>query len=89
MAKKKNPSVSLKKSDVERMKKAVTQDAVNSAFTIFFTVMHDKWGFGRKRLSRMFKQITELSEMVNETPRCVTIDQLKKALKDELGLDFT
>ena len=89
MAKKKNPSVSLKKSDVERMKKAVTQDAVNSAFTIFFTVMHDKWGFGRKRLSRMFKQVTELSEMVNETPRCVTIDQLKKALKDELGIDFT
>ena len=89
MAKKKNPSVSLKRSDVERIKKAVTSDAVNSAFTIFFTVMHDKWGFGRKRLSRMFKQITELSEMVNETPRCVTIDQLKKALKDELGIDFT
>lgn len=89
MAKKKNPSVSLKKSDVERIKKTVTSDAVNSAFTIFFTVMHDKWGFGRKRLSRMFKQITELSEMVNETPRCVTIDQLKKALKDELGIDFT
>lgn len=89
MAKKKNPSVALKKSDVERMKKTVTQDAVNSAFTIFFTVMHDKWGFGRKRLSRMFKQIVEYSEMVNGTPRTVTIDQLKKVLKDELNIDFT
>lgn len=89
MAKKKNPSVTLKRSDVNRIKQTVTQDAVNSAFTIFFTVMHDKWGFGRKRLSRLMKQITELSEMVNETPRCVTIDQFKKALKDELGIDFT
>ena len=89
MAKKKNPSVSLKRSDVERMKKEITNDAIRSAFVLFFTVMHNKWGFGRRRLSRLMKQITELSEMVNESPHCVTMEQLKKNLKEELNIEIT
>ena len=89
MAKKKNPSVSLKKSDVERMKKEITKDAVSNAFVLLFTVMHDKWGFGHKRLARLMKQINELSEMVTETPHCVTFEQLKNNLKDELNIEIT
>lgn len=89
MGRKKNPSVSLKRSDVERMKREITDDAVRSAFTIIFTVMHDKWGFGRRRLSRLLKQVTELSEMVNQTPHCVTMEQLRKNLKEELNIEIT
>ena len=88
MVRKKNPSVSLRGSDIRRMKKEVTEDAVNRAFVIFFTVMHDKWGFGQKRLGRMLKQIIDLGNMLDETPRCVTIEQLKKTLKEELGIEF-
>jgi hypothetical protein len=89
MAKKKNPSVVLKQSDVKRMKDEITKDAINKAFILFFTVMHDKWGFGQKRLGRMLKQIDELSAMVNEKPHTVTIEQLKKSLKEELKVEFT
>lgn len=89
MAKKKNPHITLKKSDVKRMKDEITKDAINQAFILFFTVMHDKWGFGQKRLTRMLKQIEALSAMVNEKPHTVTIEQLKKSLAEELKVNFT
>lgn len=86
--KKKNPCINLRESDIRRIKKDVTDEAVKRAFTIFFTVMHDKWGFGHKRLSRMLKQIVDLGNMLDETPHCVTLEQLRKTLKDELGIEF-
>ena len=75
MAKKKNPQITLKQSE--------------NAFVLFFTVMHDKHGYGQKRLARLFKEVEYLASMVNETPHTVTIEQLKKALRDETRIDFT
>ena len=86
MAKKKNPHITLKQSDVRRIKEEVTRSATENAFVLFFTVMHDKWGFGTKRLTRLFKQVEYLASMVNETPHIVTIEQLKRSLVEELGL---
>ena len=88
MAKKKNPQIILKQSDVRRIKEEVTRSATENAFVLFFTVLHDKWGFGRKRLTRVFKQVEALASMVNETPHTVTIEQLKKALTEDLGVRF-
>ena len=89
MAKKKNPHITLRESDVRRIKEEVTRSSTTNAFVLFFTVMHDKWGFGQRRLARVFKQVEYLSAMINETPHCVTIEQLKRELKEELGIDFT
>ena len=89
MAKKKNPHITLKQSDVRRIKQQITRSATENAFVLFFTVMHDKHGYGQKRLARLFKEVEYLASMVNETPHTVTIEQLKKALKDETGVDFT
>lgn len=86
MAKKKNPQIVLKQSDVRRIKEETTKTAVENAFVLFFTVMHDKWGFGYKRLAKIFRQVEELASMVNETPHTVTIEQLKKALTEDLGV---
>lgn len=86
MAKKKNPHITLKQSDVRRIKEEVTRSATENAFVLFFTVMHDKWGFGRKRITRIFRQVEELASMVNDTPHTVTIEQLKNSLVDELGV---
>ena len=84
MAKKKNPQIQLRRSDIDRMKKEITDDAVKSAFAIFLMVMHDKWGFGMKRLNRLFKNICELSEQVGDG--YVSTAQLKKILKEEMGI---
>lgn len=86
MAKKKNPHITLKQSDVRRIKEEVTRSATENAFVLFFTVMHDKWGFGRRRITRIFKQVEYLASMVNETPHTVTIEQLKKSLVEDLGV---
>lgn len=88
MAKKKNPQIILKQSDVRRIKEEVTRSATENAFVLFFTVLHNKWGFGRKRLTRVFKQVEALAAMVNETPHTVTVEQLKKALVEDLGVRF-
>ena len=42
MAKKKNPQIILKQSDVRRIKEEVTRSATENAFVLFFTVLHDK-----------------------------------------------
>ena len=86
MAKKKNPHITLKQSDVRRIKEEVTRSATENAFVLFFTVMHDKWGFGRRRITRIFKQVEYLASMVNEIPHTVTIEQLKKSLVEDLGV---
>lgn len=88
MAKRKNPTVAMKQSDINRMKKEITKSSVEKAFIIFFTVMHDKWGFGQERLARLLQQIIDLSEMIDQTPHYVTLEQLKKTLRDELGIYF-
>lgn len=85
---KKNPSVTLKQSDINRMKREITRDAINKAFILVFTVLHDKWGFGQKRLAKVFKQINDLSEMINEPPRYVSIAELERVLKEELKINF-
>lgn len=87
--KKKNPAVSLRRSDVRNMKKAVTEDAVDKAMVFFFTVLHDKWDFSKEDLQKVFRQITELAEMVNQTPHYVTLEQLEKTLQEEAGISFT
>ena len=87
--KNKNPHITLKQSDVRRIKEEVARSATESMLVLFFTVMHDKWGFGYKRLSRVFRQVESLSSMVNETPHAVTIEQLKKSLLDDLGIKLT
>lgn len=88
MPKKKNPVITLRESDIRRMKKENTDDAVRKAFVIIFTVMHDKWGFGQKRLAKLLQQTIDLSEMIDQKPHHVTIEQLIKVLKDELGIEF-
>lgn len=82
--KKKNPHIHLRRSDVDRMKKEITDDAVRSAFAIFLMVMRDKWGFGAKRLNRLFKHICDLSVQVGDG--YVSVAEIKKILKEEMGI---
>ena len=72
---------------MDRIKREITNDAVNSAFTIFLTVMRDKWGFGHKRLTSLYNQIVDLSETISEG--YISIDKLKQILRDEMGINIT
>jgi hypothetical protein len=86
--KKKNPHITLKQSDVRRIKEEVTRSATENVLVLLFTVMHDKHGWGRKRLFRLFKEIEYLASMVNEKPHTVTIERLKQQLIEELKIKW-
>lgn len=84
--KKKNPQITLKQTELERIRKDYTDNGVNGAFAIFLTVMRDKWGFGHKRLNRLYNQIIELSEIIGEG--YVSVDNLKEILRNEMGINI-
>ena len=49
-------------------------------------VLHDKWGFGHKRLTRVVDQINDLFESI--LLKYVDIEDIRKALKEETGVDL-
>jgi predicted ferric reductase len=84
MAKKKNPVVHLKQSDVKKMKEEATNAGLKYAVLLFFTVMRDKEGYGIKRLKRIFDETTELADSINKG--YVKWQDLEKVLEDEADI---
>lgn len=85
--KKKNPVIQMRASDIRKIKTQTTEEALEAAMAIFLTVMHDKEGYGMKRLKRLHKRLNEHAEMVSEG--YVSIKELKEALFDEMGIRIT
>lgn len=56
------------------------------AMVSFLTVLHDKEGYGAKRLERVFKAWEKLAEEIGEGR--VNIFDLKKTLEEEQGIIF-
>lgn len=63
------------------------EKAVNTRLLMVLWVLHDKFGFGNKRLMRMADEINELAEAMNKN----LLDEkgIIKALKDECDLEIT
>lgn len=63
------------------------EKAVNTRLLMVLWVLHDKFGFGSKRLMRMADEINELAEAMNKN----LLDEkgIVKALKDECDLEIT
>lgn len=85
--KKKNPVVNMRASEVRKLKADCTRDAIEAMMAIFLTVMHDKEGYGLTRLRRLHKKINDYAELVSQG--YVTIEKLKKALLEEMGIKIT
>lgn len=84
--KKKNPVVHLNQSKVKRMKEDATNEGLKGALIIFFSVMRDKEGYGRKRLKRIFNHATDLADSMQKG--YVKMEDLEKVLKDEADIIF-
>jgi hypothetical protein len=48
--------------------------------------LHDKWGWGHVRITRLLNQIDEQFDAVNKG--FVPLEDLLKTVRDELGVDF-
>ena len=84
-----------KKADEERfMKKFIReyeQPLVGrvsaTCFAVTAMVLHDKYGYGKKRLNDVFDYIYDLFDSVYKD--YCTVDEIKECLLAELGMDLT
>lgn len=72
--------------DVQKAKRDATSDAISFAWAIMFTCLHDKEGWGRVRLQRLWKEIEDLSDSI--TKGYVSVTDLKHTLKEEMGVEL-
>ena len=63
------------------------EKAVNTRLIMMLWVLHDKFGFGNKRLMRMTDEINELADAMNM--KLLGEKDIIKALKDECDLEIT
>ena len=69
--------------DVLKAKREATAEAVEYAWAVIFTVLRDKEGFEAADLRRVWDEVGQLSESINQG--YVTISDLRDTLKREVG----
>lgn len=72
--------------DVQRAKRDAQDEAIKMTWSIFFTVMRDKEGYGIKRLQRLWNEVNELSDSIANG--YVSVTDLRKALMEEAGINL-
>ena len=65
--------------DVQKAKKAAQNEAVTTAWAIFFSALRDKEGFGYTRLRRVWDEVNYLADSVSKG--YVSIADLEKELE--------
>ena len=85
MSKKTNPrNRPVSQADIIKAKKQAQTQAMNITWAIFFSVMRDKEGYGKKRLRRVWNEVNELSDSISKG--YVNVKDLMKTLADEAGI---
>lgn len=85
MSKKTNPRHRpVSQADIIKAKKQAQTQAINITWAIFFSVMRDKEGYGKKRLRRVWNAVNELSDSIAQG--YVNVKDLMKTLADEAGI---
>jgi len=94
----KDPVYNIKKSEIDRMvveqvqaiREKMTEDIALRVSTMFlaycYVVLHDQFGYGKKRLLRFREEIDKLADCINED--YVTNSDLVKLCEEEFGLDI-
>lgn len=70
--------------DLKKAKDAAIDEAVGMVWAIFFTVLRDKEGFAFEDLQRVWNEVNDLSDSINQD--YVNIADLKNVLKKEAGV---
>ena len=78
---KKNPVIHMRESELRKFRDKHRQEGILFVTVIFMSVMRDKFGYGRKRLGRIYKAMEERAECVAKG--YVKLTDLQKALEEE------
>lgn len=71
---------------VKKIEKQVIPRTKSSCLAATVLVLHDKFGFGVKRLERYMLEVYELFDSIYD--EYVSFDEIRKCIYDELGIDF-
>lgn len=91
--KRKDPMISIKQSDIDRMKEEATEKGCKMAFNLMLAVpamvIHDKFGSLMKKEGRVEKFV----DICMEEYKCyeegyVRLDEMAKILKEEAGVEL-
>lgn len=91
--KRKDPMISIKRSDIDRMKEEATEKGCKMAFNLMLAipamVIHDYYGSLMKKDGRVLRFI----DLCTEEYKCyeegyITLEELAKCLKDEAGVEI-
>lgn len=70
--------------DVEHAKQQAQHFAIETVWAMFFTVMRDKEGYGVSRLKRIWSEVEELADSINQG--YVKVQDLVRTLEEEAGI---
>lgn len=79
-----NKTVQMREHELRRLSNRWTSRATELAMSAFLITMHDKEGYGPRRLSRVWKEVEKLMAEIEEGR--VDVYDLKKTLEEELGV---
>ena len=82
--KKQNPCIHLKQSDVKNLKNDATNTGIRYAMVIFLYVMREKEGFGDKRLKRVYDEMNDVVDSINNG--YINLNDLEQVLSLEYDL---
>lgn len=87
----KDPILQIRSSDVERIKEETQRKAADEVFIkllgLPIMAMHDKHGWGKKRLEQLTEDILELNDSLGKG--LFTMEDIEKVLFEECGIKVT
>lgn len=76
---------------IDKFREEIRDDVTNKALRVIayvpLIVLHDKWGFGKKRLEKFLYEFAEQIDCLEN--KYVEFDDMIEAIKDETGLVIT
>jgi len=60
--------------------------AVSGMIASFVITLHDKWGWGHVRIKRLLEQVDDVFDSIDKD--YVTIEDLRKVILDEIGIEL-
>lgn len=81
-----NQEITLTKGELEKVKNEAVMQAIDTLIPFQLMILHDKEGWGKKRLKRFHDQFMDLIESAHKG--YLTSQDCKKTLMEEVGVKF-
>ena len=84
---KKNPVINMRKSEQKKLIQRSRDEGILFVTIVFLFVMRDKFGYGKKRLKRLYNEVEKLAESISLG--YVRLTDLQLALEQESGITIS